>query len=156
FPGDEDVTAAIAASRAIEAGSPAYYTLVWNRLRLLIGENKQEEARAGLDQILDGRALPGGGGNLVRYYRVKLWRDLDEFVRLALRRGEFVMYLPDPRTKLDATAPPLKSSTNFPYDFGAILKWRTELFAPNPRYFDGDGTAAMSFVTPLPLMARVA
>src|SRR5262249_14779251 len=58
--------------------------------------------------------------------------------------------------ELDATAPPLKSSTNFPYDFGAILKWRTELFAPNPRYFDGDGTAAMSFVTPLPLMARVA
>src|SRR5262249_2624011 len=35
-------------------------------------------------------------------------------------------------------------------------KWRTELFAPNPRYFDEDATAAMSFVTPLPLMARVA
>ena len=155
-PGDEDVTAAIAASRAIEAGSPAYYTLVWNRLRLLIGENKQEEARAELDQILDGRALPEGVENLMRYHRMKLARDLDEFVRFALRRGEFVMYLPDPRTKLDATAPPLKSSTNFPYDFGAILKWRTELFAPNPRYFDGDGTAAMSFVTPLPLMARVA
>src|SRR5262249_16948866 len=43
---------------------------------------------------------------------------------------------------------------SFPYDFGAMLKWRTELFAPNPRYFDEDGTAAMSFVMPLPLMAR--
>jgi len=155
-PGDEDVAAAIAASRAIEASSPAYYTLAWHRLRLLIGENKQEDARAELDQILDGRPLPEGVENLMRYHRMKLARDLDEFVRFALRRGEFVMYLPDPRTKLDATAPPLKSSTNFPYDFGAILKWRTELFAPNPRYFDGDGTAAMSFVTPLPLMARVA
>jgi hypothetical protein len=92
----------------------------------------------------------------MRYHRMKLARDLDEFVRFALRRGEFVMYLPDPRTKLDATAPPLKSSTIFPYDFGAMLKWRTELFAPNPRYFDEDATAAMSFVMPLPLMARVA
>jgi hypothetical protein len=155
-PGDEDVAAAIAASRAIEAGSPAYYTLAWHRLRLLIGENKQEDARAELDQILDRRPLPEGVENLMRYHRMKLARDVDEFVRFALRRGEFVMYLPDPRTKLDATAPPLKSSTNFPYDFGPALKWRTELFQPNPRYFDEDGTAAMSFVMPLPLMARVA
>src|SRR5262249_33789901 len=155
-PGDEDVAAAIAASRAIEASSPAYYTLAWNRLRLLIGENKQDEARAELDQILDGGPLPEGVENLMRYHRMKLARDLDEFVRFALRRGKFVMYLPDPRTKLDATAPPLKSSTSFPYDFGAMLKWRTELFQPNPRYFDTDATAAMSFVMPLPLMARVA
>ena len=155
-PGDEDVAAAIAASRAIETSSPAYYTLAWHRLRLLIGENKQEEARAELDQILDGRPLPEGVENLMRYHRMKLARDLDEFVRFALRRGEFVMYLPDPRTKLDATAPPLKSTTRFPYDFAAMLKWRTELFQPNPRYFDNDARAAMSFVTPLPIMARVA
>src|SRR6516165_4038690 len=155
-PGDEDVAAAIAASRAIETNSPAYYTLAWHRLRLLIGEGKQYEARAELDQILDGRPLPEGVENLMRYHRMKLARDLDEFARFALRRGEFVMYLPDPRTKLDATAPPLKSSASFPYDFGAILKWRTELFQPNPRYFDTDATAAMSFVMPLPLMARVA
>src|SRR5262249_34167737 len=148
-PGDEDVAAAIAASRAIEPGSPAYYTLAWHRLRLLIGENKQEDARAELDQILDGRPLPED-------HRMKLARDLDEFVRFALRRGEFVMYLPDPRTNLDATALPLKPSTSYPYDFGAMLKWRTELFQPNPRYFDTDATAAMSFVMPLPLMAQVA
>jgi len=155
-PGDEDVAAAIAASRAIETNSPAYYTLAWHRLRLLIGEGKQYEARAELDQILDGRPLPEGVENLMRYHRMKLARDLDEFARFALRRGEFVMYLPDPRTKLDATALPLKSSTSYPYDFGPALKWRTELFQPNPRYFDTDGTAAMSFVMPLPLMARVA
>jgi hypothetical protein len=155
-PGNEDVAAAIAASRAIEAGSPAYYTLAWHRLRLLIGENKQEEARAELDQILDGRPLPEGVENLMRYHRMKLARDLDEFVRFALRRGEFVMYLPDPRTKLDATALPLKSTTSFPYDFGPALKWRTELFQPNPRYFDEDATAALSFFTPLRIMARVA
>jgi hypothetical protein len=154
-PGDEDVAAAIAASRAIEASSPAYYTLAWHRLRLLIGENKQEEARAELDQILDGRPLPEGVENLMHYHRMKLARDLDEFVRFALRRGEFVMYLPDPRTKLDATALPLKS-TNFLGDFGPDLKWRTELFQPNPRYFDEDAASVMSDFMPLPMMARVA
>ena len=65
---------------------------------------------------------------------MKLARDLDEFLRFALRRGEFVMYLPDPRTKLDATAPPLKS-TSLPGDFGANLKWRTELFQPESAIF---------------------
>ena len=93
-PGDDDVAAAITASRAIETSSPAYYTLAWHRLRLLIAENKQEEARAELDQILDGRPLPEGVENLMRYHRTKLARDVDEFVRFALRRGEFVMYLP--------------------------------------------------------------
>src|SRR5258708_34936707 len=62
-PGDDDVAAAITASRAIETSSPAYYTLAWHRLRLLIAENKQEEARAELDQILDGRPPPEGVAN---------------------------------------------------------------------------------------------
>ena len=154
-PGDTDVAAAIAASRAIEASSPAYYTLAWHRLRLLIGENRHEEARAELDQILDGRPLPKGVENLMRYHAMKLARDLDEFLRFAPRRGEFVMYLPDPRTKLDATALPLKS-TNFSGDLAANIKWRTELFQPNTRYFDEDATAVLSSFMPLPMMARVA
>src|SRR5205814_3936811 len=35
-PGDDDVAAASAASLPLEAGSPAYYTLGWHRLRLLL------------------------------------------------------------------------------------------------------------------------
>ena len=154
-PGDDDAAAVIAASRAVAAGSPAYYTLAWHRLRLLIGENKQQEARAELDQILDGRQLPEGVENLMRYHAMKLARDLDEFLRFALRRGEFVMYLPDPRTKLDATALPLKPA-GLAGEFATTLQWRTELFQPNPRYFDDDATAVGSFFMPLPMLARLA
>jgi hypothetical protein len=154
-PGDDDAAAAIAASRAIAAGSPAYYTLAWHRLRLLIGENKQAEARVELDQILDGRQLPEGVENLMRYHAMKLARDLDEFQRFALRRGEFMMYLPDPRTRLDATALPLKPA-GLSGDFARTLQWRTELFQPNPRYFDDDATAVGSFFMPLPMLARLA
>src|SRR5262249_14164918 len=113
-PGDDDVAAAIAASRAVEAPSPAADTLAWHRLRLLIGEGKQEEARAELDQLLDGRALPAGVENLLRYHRMKLARDLEEFLRFAPRRGEFMMYLPDPQTKLDASALPLNRRPSCP------------------------------------------
>src|SRR5206468_12936601 len=69
-PGDEDVAAAVAASRAIEAGSPAYYTLAWHRLRLLIGENKQEEAGAVRDQIVHGAPLAEGGENVPRSHHL--------------------------------------------------------------------------------------
>jgi hypothetical protein len=111
-PGDDDVAAAISASRAVEESSPAYYTLAWHRLRLLIGEGRQEEARAELDQkILDGRALPPAVENLMRYHRIKLARDLDEFLRFAARRGEFVLFVPDPNTKLDASVLPLSRRT---------------------------------------------
>jgi len=100
FPGDEDVAAAIAASRTIEAGSPAYYTLAWHRLRLLIGENKQEDARAELDQILDGRPLPEGVENLMRYHRMKLARDLDDAAAAKLARKRAAKLSPERRQEI--------------------------------------------------------
>src|SRR5262245_35829341 len=72
------------------------------------------------------------------------------------RRGEFMMYLPDPQTKLDASALPLKPAAKLSGEETAVLKWRTELFAPNPRYFDEDATAVLSFFMPQPMLARVA
>jgi hypothetical protein len=91
----------------------------------------------------------------MRYHAMKLARDLDEFQRFALRRGEFMMYLPDPRTRLDATALPLKPA-GLAGEFATTLQWRTELFQPNPRYFDDDATAVGSFFMPLPMLARLA
>jgi len=46
-------------------------------------------------------------------------------------------------------------STNFSGDFAPTLKWRTELFQPNSRYFDEDATAVLSLFMPLPMMARL-
>ena len=90
----------IAASRAVAAGSPAYYTLAWHRLRLLIGETSRRRPAPSSIKSSMAADLPEGVENLMRYHAMKLARDLDEFLRFALRRGEFVMYLSDPRTKL--------------------------------------------------------
>jgi hypothetical protein len=152
-PTDPDAAEAVAAAQAIDAGSPAYYTLAWNRLRLLIGQGKADDARAELDRQL-APALPEGVDNLMRYQRLALARDIGEFAKFAVRRGEFLMYLYDPRTKLDATPLPLPP-TKWDSYLATVLSWRSELFQKNPPYFDADGAYGMTSFMPLPMMAQV-
>jgi hypothetical protein len=153
-PGDPDSAEAIAASQAIDSNSPAYYTLAWNRLRLLIGLGKADDARAALDRELAAPALPAGVGNLMRYQRLALARDIGEFVKFAARRGEFLMYLYDPRTKLDATALPLPPVKWDSY-MATVVGWRTEITQKDPPYFDADAAYGMTSFMPLPMMAEV-
>jgi hypothetical protein len=153
-PDNADATEAIAAAQAIDAASPAYYTLTWNRLRLLIGQGKAEAARAELDRIIAKADLPEGVGNLMRYQRLKLARDTAEFARFAQRRAEFIMYLYDPRTNLGATPLPLPPGKLDSYA-ASVLGWRTELTQKETFYIDTDGAYAMSAFMPLSMMAQI-
>ena len=153
-PGDPDTAEAIAASQAIDANSPAYYTFAWNRLRLLIGLGKADDARAELDRQLAAPALPEGVGNLLRYQRLTLARNIGEFVKFAVRRGEFLMYVYDPRTNLAAVPLPL-APTKWDRDTATMVSWRAELTQKEPLFFDADGAYAMSLYMPLPMMAQV-
>jgi hypothetical protein len=153
-PNDPDAAEAITASQAVDANSPAYDTLAWNRLRLLIGQGKADDARAELDRQLAAPALPEGVGNLMRYLRLTLARDVGEFATFAVRHGEFLMYLYDPRTMLDAMALPL-TTTKWDSYTATVVSWRTELFQKDPPYLDADAAYAMSSFMPLPLMAQV-
>jgi hypothetical protein len=163
-PDDADTAEAIAAAQAIDAGSPAYYTLAWNRLRLIIGQGKvgqgkfdqakADAARADLDRIIATADLPEGVGNLMRYLRLKLARDTVEFASFALRRAEFVMYLYDPRTNLGATPLPLPTTKLDSYA-ASVLGWRSELTDKETLYIDTDAAYAMSSFMPLPMMAQV-
>jgi hypothetical protein len=153
-PGDPDAAAAITASQAIEAASPAYYTLAWNRLRLLIGQGKTDDARAELDRLLAAPVLPAGVGNLMRYQRLMLARDVGEYAKFAVRRGEFLMYIYDPRTGLSAMPLPL-TQTKWDSYIAKVVGWRTELFQKDPLYLDSDAAYGMSTFMPLPMMAQV-
>jgi hypothetical protein len=153
-PNDADAADALAASQAIDASSPAYYTLAWHRVRLLIGQGKADDARAELDRLLAASALPAGVGNLMRYQRLKLARDVGEFATFAVRHGEFLMYLYDPRTKLDAMPLPL-APTRWDSYTATVVAWRTEMFQKDPPYFDADAAYGMSSFMPLPMMAKV-
>ena len=153
-PDDPDVAEAVAASQAIDTSSPAYYTLAWHRARLQIGQGKIEDARGELDRIIATPSLPEGVGNLMRYHRLELARDIGEFAKFAVRTGEFVMYLYDPRTKLDAVPLPLPPLKWDSYT-ATVVGWRTELAQKSPSYFDTDGAFGMSAFMPLPMMAQV-
>jgi hypothetical protein len=152
-PDDPDAAEAMAAAQAIDAASPAYYTLAWNRQRLLIGQGKVEEARAELDRLIAAPSLPEGVGNLMRYLRLKLARNIGEFAASAVRRGEFIMYLYDPRTDLAATPLPLPP-TKWDIDSARVVAWRTELTGKDAPAIDVDAAYAISSFMPLPIMAR--
>jgi hypothetical protein len=153
-PDDSETAEAMTAAQAIDAASPAYYTLAWNRLRLMIGQGKAQEARAELDRIIATPSLPEGVGNLMRYLRLKLARNIGEFAASAVRRGEFIMYLYDPRTGLAATALPLPR-IKWDIDAARVLAWRTELAEKDAPAIDVDAAYAMSSFMPVPMMARV-
>jgi hypothetical protein len=154
-PGDSETADAIAASREVAETSPAYLTLAWHRVRLLIGEGKNDDARSELDRMLGTPSLPAGVDNLLRYHRLKLASDLAEFEKFAIRRGEFLMYIYDPVTKLSAIPLPLRPAKRDSFVAG-MLDWRSEIFSKNPAYLDTDATVGMSFFMPLPMLAKIA
>ena len=157
-PDDAEAAEAITASEAIDANSPAYYTLAWHRLRLRIEQGKTDEARAELDRLLAAPALPEGVGNLLHYQRLKLARDVGEYAASAVRHGEFIMYLYDPGTNRSAVPLPLrpaKDSYKSDSYIANVVGWRTELFQKDPPYVDADAAYGMSSFMPLPMMAQV-
>ncbi len=84
-----DSRALVEAAAAIQAGSAAWPTAVYHRVRLLIETGHGDEARELLDRILPdaGRHSPASAVNLFRQQRLSLARDLDEFLEFAPRRA---------------------------------------------------------------------
>jgi hypothetical protein len=154
-PDDPDCAEAMTAAQAIAATSPAYYSLAWNQVRLLIGQGKTDDARAELDRLLAAPSpLPEGVGNLLRYHRLKLARDIGEYVKFAVRRGEFIMYVRDEAFETAPIGLPLPPKKWDRYN-ESVLGWRSELAQKEPPFFDADATFGMIAFMPLPMMAQV-
>jgi hypothetical protein len=154
-PNDPDAAEIMTAAQAIDAKSPAYYTLAWNRVRLLIGQGKTDDARAELDRLLTAPSpLPEGVGNLLRYHRLKLARDIGEYVKFAVRRAEFIMYVRDEHYQTAAIGLPLPPKKWDRYS-ASILGWRSELTQKEPPFFDADAAFGMTVFMPVPMMAQV-
>jgi len=155
-PNDPDSAEAMAAAQAIDANSPAYYTLAWNRMRLLIGQGKTDDARAELDRLLAAPSpLPEGVGNLLRYQRLKLARDIGEYVKFAVRRAEFIMYIRDEHFETVPVSLPLPPKKRWDRYNEGVLGWRNELTQKDAPFLDADATFGMTVFMPLPMMAQV-
>jgi hypothetical protein len=77
----------IAAARKIKRDSPAYATVIFHAIRLLIDSKRAGEARQWLDQVLaaDEAALPTSSVNMFRAERMKIAGNWDEFLKYAVR-----------------------------------------------------------------------
>jgi len=155
-PGDGDTADIMTAAQAIDAKSPAYHTLAWHRVRLMIGQGKADDARAELDRLLaDPAALPEGVANLMSYQRLKLARDVNEYVKFAPRRGEFMLYVRDEEGYAAPIALPAPAK-KWGRSYESALGWRSELSQKElPLYLDADAAFGMTAFIPLPMMAQV-
>lgn len=88
----------LAATESVDPASPAFATLAFHRLRLLAETGKKEEARAELDGLLSGdhARFSLSSLNLLLALRMKIARNLDEFLQYAPRVPTGIAYDMDP------------------------------------------------------------
>ncbi len=83
---DPEATKLIKAAMRVPRGSPAFVTIRFHTARVLIEQGKTERAREMLDAMLvNRRGLPRSAANGFARLRVKLARNLDEFLKYAMR-----------------------------------------------------------------------
>jgi hypothetical protein len=148
----------LAASASVKELSPAYAMVVFHRNRLLAEAGKSEEARKSLDAFLGERrgSLPPSAANLMIALRMKLARNLDEWVTYATRvpamisTGEFAEEYP-------ATPQDVKEIVTYEgsgESAGRIRDLWTDRLSGRPR-FDADAAIALTEKMPLAVLATI-
>ena len=87
-PWDAQTALLLAEAEKIKPNSPAYDTVFYHRVRLLIGRNRADDARALLDQALPALHAqpPSSNENALLAERLSVARDYREFLKYAPRR----------------------------------------------------------------------
>src|SRR5207245_7018730 len=77
----------LSAAARIDHNSPAFPSLAFHAVRLLIESNRKDEARTALDKILanDRSRLPASAVNLLLTQRMTLAQNLEDFLQSAQR-----------------------------------------------------------------------
>lgn len=78
---DPEAQALLAAAQQVPASSPAYLTVRYQALRLMIAAGQFEPARKELDQLLASPAVPIGSHNLFNDQRLTLATGLEDFLQ---------------------------------------------------------------------------
>jgi len=85
-PANPKAPSLIGAAGKVNAASPAYATVEYHRLRLMIGGGKKDDARKELDQVLASKSsMPLSSRNNLLALRMSVATNLDEFLKFAQR-----------------------------------------------------------------------
>jgi tetratricopeptide (TPR) repeat protein len=128
---DAGATRLGAAALKVASSSPAYVTVTFHRLRLLAESGQEEQARAGLNKVLDSPAsgLTASARNEFLALRMTLATGLQDWLRFA----------PRVPTEEGWDAPPAQSQPKNP-----------------PSYFDADASVILTEKLPLRSLAQAA
>lgn len=120
------------AAGKVEQDSPAFLSVVFHSIRLMRASERKAEARERLDSLLSkgGLAFPPSSLNLFLAQRLKVARNLDEFLKYAQRVPVGIIYGPD--------------------DFGE------EIDTDRRVYLDADSTKVLNRNMPLSLLKEAA
>jgi hypothetical protein len=96
-PSDAVAPQLLAAGEKVKTGSPAYDTIFYHRVRLLIGMHRTDEARSLLDQALPAMRsqAPSSNENALLSERMAVARDFKEFLLYAPRKEVFASDIND-------------------------------------------------------------
>jgi hypothetical protein len=145
-PKAPEAPALIAAAAKIEAGDPAYATVLFHRVRILTEIHRTDEARALADSALQAnRATASSDRNAFLSQRLQLARSFDEFLEYA------------PRTVLDPESSGYFATggdcESFPNPKDRPKNCVENLHAPQ---FDDDAVAVLNKHTPLTKLVEAA
>jgi hypothetical protein len=139
--GHPKVPELLAAAEQVPQGAPAFTSVTFHRLRLLANLGKQDEARQHLDGLLaqDAPMFPPSARNLLLALRMKLARNLDEFLMYAPRVPVAITY------NIDGRELPEDLATNE----------RLQLIARDRPLFDGDSARILNQRLPLGILREL-
>jgi len=145
-PKDAGVPDMLTAASRIEESSPAFDTVAYHRVRLLIGLDRSEEARSLLDQILSSlrKASLSSALNAFLGQRMQVARDFNEFLTYA------------PRTVLEMNSEGAGALHDCAYNQQQSGKPGVCPAEAPPMQFDEDSTAILNSQTPLHLLVEAA
>jgi len=105
------------AAKLANPDSPAYYTIAYHQVRLLLDDGKKDEARKLLAKILDEpRDMPISTRNLFTKQRLKVAETLSEFIKCSLRKPFGFSYEDDTARSIDEIIAERKSWFNQEYE----------------------------------------
>lgn len=129
----------LAAALKIDKGSPAYATVKYHRIRLLLEGGNTKDARVELDEALTAKNLPNSARNLFLAQRLPLSRSLNELLENAQRF-------------------PAGVSTGEGGDESSIDAIKTIYpeykLGDNPRLLDSDGAAVLNQKLPITMLRQ--
>jgi hypothetical protein len=132
--GNPQMPALLEAASNVKQGSPAFVTVAFNSLRLMIESGQQDEARKRLDALLSAPApsISASSLNLFRSLRMQVAVNLDDLLRFAQRTPATISYNEDGRElpfdpSGDARLAPLAKRTSLDSESAAVINQKLPL-----------------------------